>query len=109
MSFEGEFVSGNKVAAVSSPLNDDTQQCFLLHANIHGSFVVFEDVLEVAGLFATAARDAVETLCITAGVIINLQYSIGVQRVQDLSNLHFGENWFFGFEMLVRQFKAVIP
>ena len=67
--------------------------------------------MEVGGLIATAARDAVETLCITAGIIINLQHSIAtkVQRVADLSNLHFGQDRFLGFEMLVRQFKAVVP
>src|SRR5438874_10519149 len=90
MSVQVEFVSRNKVTAVSSALNDETRQRFLLHPNVHGSFVVFENVLEIAGLIATAARDAVETLCIAAGIIVNLQHSIEIQRVKDLSNLYFG-------------------
>src|SRR5438128_2506716 len=109
MSVEGEFMSGNKVTAVSSPLNNETQQRLLLHANVHGSFVVLEDILEIAGLITSATRDAVETLCIAAGIIINLQQSIEVQRVTDLSNLHFGQNRLFGFEVLVRQLKGVVP
>ena len=55
MSVQVEFVSRNKVTAVSSALNDETRQRFLLHPNIHGSFTVFEDVLEIASLIAPRA------------------------------------------------------
>ena len=62
---------------------------FLLHADLGGPLVVIEDFLEFGGLGATAGGDAVKTLGVAAGIIVEFHPLVTAEFefVSDLTDL----------------------
>src|SRR5882724_11812208 len=107
MAFEREFVPGHELPAIARAANRDGLGGFFLHADSHGALVVLEYLLQIRGLLAAAAVDAVKPASVAAWVLVDFEAIVGrqLQLVRHLPDFDRFKSWAFGVEMLVRQFE----
>jgi len=76
MPFQRELVSGYELAAIACPGDFQTSSCLFFHAHFHSSLAVRKDVLQFLSLCRAISIDPVETLSITARIVVDLQLII---------------------------------
>src|SRR5687767_5736994 len=109
MLLEGEPVPADEVAARAGPPDRQTAGRLFLRADADGALVVLKDLLELVLLLAARRVDAVEALSVLARVVVNFQL-IGagdLQLVRNLSSRRAVLDGLVGFQVFVRQLKAV--
>ena len=68
---------GGELAAIACALDQDALHLFLLHAQPDGPGPVLEDVLDIGRAVPAAGIDAIESLRVAPGIIVNLQRIVG--------------------------------
>src|ERR1043165_2696233 len=102
-------MAGREAHAIASALNEHGGHGLLLHSDGSRSLIVLEDFLDVRCPVAAAGINAIESLRIFAGPVINLQTGVsGGEDVRNRASLHFGLDFLCGFERLMRKFEAMI-
>src|SRR5579859_426074 len=111
VSLKIKFVASHEIAAIAGPLDGQGEDLFLFHADSGGSFAIAEEVLEILRARTAAGGDAIETLSVAARVVVNLQLivSADTELVGYFANGHAFDGLFLHFEILAREFKAMVP
>src|SRR5436853_6733533 len=109
MPIQRKLITGDQMPAITASSDHQAGDGFGLHANLGRAFIVFKDLLEISGLITATLVDAVKSLGVSAGIIINLELAViaHLEFVIYVAYLHRFENVGLPFEVLVRQFEAV--
>jgi len=107
---QNEFEPGHELPARARPVNFDGGGRLLFHANVGGPLVIVEDLPQIGGPVPAARIDAVKPVGIFAGVIVISYRSLPQTSARGrLPDGHALLDQFGRFEVLVRQFKVMIP
>src|SRR5437660_6153454 len=111
MPIQCKLITGDQMPAITAASDHQAGDGFGLHANLCRAFIVFKDLLEISGLVTATLVDAVKSLGVSAGIIIDLELAViaNLKFVVYVAYLHGFENIRLSFEVLVRQLEAVIP
>ena len=111
VAFEVKLVAGEDAEIGGVAGGGDGVDGLLLHADLGGALVVFEDLLQLTGLFAAAGGDAVEAFGVAAGVVVEFEGVVAadLEFVGDIADLERLGDQVLGLEILVRQFEGVVP
>src|SRR5437764_258383 len=111
MPIQRKLITRDQVSAIAASSDYQAGHGLGLHANLCRAFIVFKDLLEISGLVTAALVDAVKSLGVSAGIIINLELAViaNLEFVIYVAYLQGFENIGLPFEVLVRQLEAVVP
>src|SRR5438046_3327245 len=111
MPIQGKLITGDQVSTIAASSDHQAGHGLGLHANLCRAFIVFKDLLEISGLVTATLVDAVKSLGVSAGIIINLELAVIANQefVIYVAYLHRFENIGLPFKVLVLQLEAVLP